>query len=98
MAATTAIGGFLSTYGATIAAGASALGAVGSVAMAAKAAKNGGPELQDVSNKQVNPNDEAALRAAQDMARKRKGIAANLLSDGVGGTAGSVSVKTALGQ
>jgi len=92
-----AVGGFLSTYGSTIAGVAGAAGAVGSALMASKANK-AGPQLDTLSNKEVTPNNEAALRNAQDMARRRKGVAANILTDGSGNTSGAVASKTLLGQ
>lgn len=60
--------------------------------------KSKGPNLEAVDNKEVRPNDEAALRNAQDMARRRRGVAANLLSDGTTSTSGAVASKTLLGQ
>ena len=64
---------------------------------AAKQSKSATPQL-DTINKEVTPNDDAALRNAQDMARRRRGVAANILTDGSGNTAGSVASKTLLGQ
>lgn len=84
----------------TLAAAISAAGAVGGGALTAITSKKsqGAPQLNDISNKQVEPNNDAAWRNAQDMARRRRGVAANMLTDGKGNTAGSVSTKTLLGQ
>lgn len=66
--------------------------------VAANKQKSSTPQIASISNKEVTPNDDAALRNAQDMARRRRGVAANILTDGSGNTAGSVASKTLLGQ
>lgn len=65
---------------------------------ASKLTKTKMPELENINDKRETVNEDAALRNAQDLARKRKGIAANMLSGNAGSTAGSVGVKKALGQ
>lgn len=79
--------------------GAAGLSTAGTVAgsLIAKNKSQKTPQL-DTINKEVMPNTDAALRNAQDMARRRKGVAANILTDGSGTTAGSVATKTLLGQ
>lgn len=64
---------------------------------AVRQAKKNTPDIAPI-DKEVQPNTDAALRNAQDMARRRKGVAANILTDGSGTTAGSVATKTLLGQ
>jgi len=56
------------------------------------------PQISSINNLEVAPNDEAALRNAQDAARRRRGVSANILTDGSGSTAGAVASKTLLGQ
>lgn len=73
-----------------------AVGAAGAVAMALKKPKS--PTMANIDDKEVKPNDEAALRNAQDMARRRKGVAATILSDGTAAPANTVASKTLLGQ
>lgn len=80
-----------------IAAGLAAASTAAGAVLSNRAAKKNQPQL-DTINKEVAPNTDAALRNAQDMARRRKGVAANILTDGSGGTAGSVASKTLLGQ
>ena len=75
----------------------SAVGAVGGAVVAKNAAKKSSG-MANLNDREVAPNDEAALRNAQDMARRRKGVAATILSDGTVAPAGAVASKTLLGQ